>query len=145
MPEIPIRHRTVTKALHGYPKKHGLDIEWISNELWNQFNIKVAHSTVQRYLNPDDDLKLPADLMVPICVICNNDFSVCSLVKRGFEKIEINTSTIALLMKEASEAITELATTIEDGKITHEERQRCIKELLDLKQLVGKLLATLIE
>ena len=140
---IPRGHRVVTKHLHGLPKKHSLDIEWIGNELWNQFDIEVGTSTLQRYLSPNDDLKLPADLVIPICRICNDDFSVCNYINK-YRKIELNISTVARLTKEAGEAISELASALEDGKITREERNRCITELMDLKELVSQLLGELI-
>ncbi len=144
MSQIPTESRATTRALHAYPKKHGLDIEWIANELWNRFKIKVGHSTLGRYLNPDDDLKFPADLIMPFCRICNDDFSVVSFIQKYSVKGEINCSSVARLTKEAGEAVVELAGSIEGGKISHDERQRCIKELMDVKELVNQLLATLI-
>lgn len=145
MADIPTDMRTVTKVMHGYPKKHSLDIDWISNELWNKFRIKVAHSTLQRYLEPNDDLKLPADLVAPLCMICNHDFSVCDFIKKDTEKIKIKNKSVGILTKKAGKAITELAEAIEDDYINEDERTACIKKLTDLKGLVSKFLATLIE
>lgn len=145
MSKIPMKYRTVTQALHGYPKKHGYDIEWIANEMWNRFGIKLGHSTLERYLNPNDDLKFPADLIEPFCLICDNDFSVLDFIKKAPEKIDITCRSVAGLMKEAGEAVAELSETVKDGRIEPGERQRCIKELLELKELAAGLLARLIK
>ncbi len=145
MCKIPTSLRHVTKVLHGYPKKHEITLEWITIELWNRFGIKLAESTLERYFLPNDDLKLPADLVGPICEICNNDYSVLDIIKTNSEKIEINCKSIVKLTKEATEAICTLSGSIEDGKLNHNEKQDCIKELLDLKQFVSKLLAQLVE
>ena len=144
MCQIP--KRKVTKHLHGLPKKHGVSLEWIAQELWNQFGIKIGDSTLQRMLNPNDfDCKLQADLVPYLCMVCNNDFSVCTFIKKNPQKIEISIKTIAKLTKEAGEAMAALAESIEDGVITRDERQRCISELMDLKDIVSKLLASLIK
>jgi hypothetical protein len=145
MCKIPKEHMKLTKAMHMWPKKHEYSIDYIHIELWNQFEIEMSFSALQRFLNPNDPSKLPADLVGPICTICDNDFSFIDLIKIHPEKIEINCSTVAKLTKEAGEAITELAKAIEDGHISHDEKQSCIKELLDLKQLVSRLLARLVE
>lgn len=133
----------ITKILHRYPKKHGLDIEWISNELWNRFGIKIAHSTLQRQLNPNDDMKLWAEIVGPLCIICNNDFSVCEHIKKDMKGIEIKNSSIALLIKKVGSTISEITTAMEDGVIDEDERKSCTKEIVECKALFSKFLATL--
>ena len=150
----------ISTALHGYPKKHGLSLDWISSELWIR-NLywtvdrdtgkkkPLATSTLGRYLNTDDPLPFPLDLFVPFMVICNNDFSALETIESGLGRtsidlntkdIEINISTIATLTKEAGEVITVLAESIEDGKIDEDERRACTKELLELQRITTNLL-----
>ncbi len=147
MYRIPIEYRSVTNVLHGYPKQHGYDIGWIANELWNRFGIKLGKSTLERYLNPNDDLKFPADLITPFCLICDGDFSVVSYIREypDPEKLPVDTLSIGRLTKEAGEAVVALAESIKDGEISHHEKQTCIKELMDTKELASQLLATLID
>ena len=144
MSHIPKDQRRLTGALHGYPKKHGLTIEWIANELWNRFNIKLAHSTLERYLNPNDDPKLPADLIGPICRICNNDFSALEFITISPEKKDVSIRLVASLIKKIGEASTEMSKSLEDGNIDNDERPRCITELLEAKDVINDLLARLI-
>ena len=135
----------LTKALHAYPKKHGFTIEWIANELWNRFEIDIAHSTLERYLNPNDTPKLPGDLIGYICQICNNDFSAIDLITTKPEPGDIEDKDVANAMKEAGEAFVTLSDALEDGRIDREEKPRCIKEVMDAKEVLNDILARLIE
>ena len=110
-----------------------------------RFGIKLGHSTLERYLNPNDDLKFPADLIEPFCLICDNDFSVLSFIKKVPTDIELSCTTVARFMKESSEAVAELSDTVRDGVVKEDERQRCIKELVDVidnaKELLSKFIS----
>ncbi len=145
MCKIPKNKRLLTNALHAYPKKHGLKIEWIANELWNRFDIDLAHSTLERYLNPNDTPKLPADLVSPICQICNNDFSALDLITVETASKPLKNSTVARLMKEVGETAATLSKALEDGVIDHSERADCIKEAIEAKDVLNDILSRLIK
>jgi len=145
MCKIPKDKRPLTNALHAYPKKHGLKIEWIANELWNQFDIDLAHSTLERYLNPNDTSKLPGDLIGYICQICNNDFSAVDLIKIRPNGRKVKNSHTARLMKEVGEAVLTISKSLEDGEIDHIERPACIKEALEAKEVLNDILSMLIK
>lgn len=145
MCKIPKEKRQLTKALHAYPKKHEITIEWIANELWNRFEIKLAHSTLERYLNPDDESKLPADLVGPVCQVCNNDFSALEFITTKPSDNEVRNSTTARLLKEVGEAAAKLSKSLEDGRVDRNERPECIKEMMDVKEVVNDILSRLIK
>lgn len=146
MCQIPKDRRQLTKALHGYPKKHGLTIEWVANELWNQFDIDIAHSTLERYLNPNDDPKLPADLVGPICRICNNDFSALDHITTKPKVGEVENEHVAIAMKEVGEATAKLSQSLmNDGRIDHIERPECTKEVMEAIDALKDILAMLIK
>jgi len=145
MCKIPKDKMQLTKALHAYPKKHGLAIEWIANELWNRFEIDVAHSALERYLNPNDTPKLPADLVSPICQICNNDFSALDFITVEQASKPIKNSTVARLMKEVGETAATLSKALEDGVIDYSERADCIKEAIEAKDVLNDILSRLIK
>ena len=145
MCQIPKGQRRLTNAIHAYPKKHGLKIEWIANELWNRFEIDLAHSTLERYLNPNDTPKLPADLIGPICQICNNDFSILDFITVETVPKPIKVGTVAMLMKEVGEAAATLSKALDDDHISHDERPDCIKEVLEAKKVLNEILSRLIK
>ena len=151
-PMIPHHLRSVTKIIHGYPKAHGFSIEWISMELWNQFEIRVPESTLKRYLNPNDDLPLPADLIVPICVVCENDYAVLDLIEASVGRSAapdecpaygIDMTAVARLAKKAGEAIAVLAESTGDGVISPDEREDCKEALQIMVAKSNRLLAKL--
>jgi|SRR6056297_1278617 DNA-binding IclR family transcriptional regulator len=138
----------ITTVLHHYPKKHGLSIEWIAD------TIGVPKSTLQRYLslNTETALPFPLRLLIPFMRACNNDFSALDVLESrigrtaytiGGVGIEIDCAAVASLAKEAGEAISAMAATIADDKITEDERRTCIKELLDLQKITSSLLLQL--
>jgi len=136
----------ITTELHEYPKRHGLSIEWIAD------HIGVNVSTLQRYLNPHDDLPFPLKVMIPFMRACNNDYTALDLLESRLGRtsidisnkiIEINYKSIAKLAKEAGEAIAALGGSIADGKIDNNEKKICSKELLDLQKTTNALLMQL--
>lgn len=145
MCKIPKDKMQLTKVLHAYPKKHGLAIEWIANELWNRFEIDIAHSTLERYLNPNDTPKLPGDLIGPICRICNNDFSALDFITIEPESTPLKNRTVARLMKEVGEVASTLSSALEDGVIDQDERTDCIKEAIEAKDVLNDILSRLIK
>jgi|GEM_PF-1219570 hypothetical protein len=139
----------ITSQLHGYPKKHGLSINWIGIELFNRFGIDISESSLQAYFSPDNKTPLPAYLIVPICRICNNDFSILDIIEADAKRTAISISceptplnykSVAKLAKEAGEAIATVAGAIEDKIVTHDESKDCVKELLDLQSVTTGLL-----
>lgn len=48
-------------------------------------------------------------------------------------------------MKEVGEASATLSEALEDGRIDREEKPRCIKEVMDAKEVLNDILARLIE
>lgn len=145
MCKIPNDKMQLTKAVHAYPKKHGLTIEWIANELWNRFEIDIAHSTLERQLNPNDTPKLPGDLIGYICQICNNDFSAIDLITIEPASKKVKNRTVARFMKEVGEASATLSEALEDGRIDREEKPKCIKEVMDAKEVLDDILSRLIK
>ena len=138
----------ITTALHHYPKKHGLSIEWIAD------TIGIPKSTLQRYLSQNDEVALPFPmrLLIPFMKACNNDFSALDLLesrlgrtayKTNATGIDIDCAAVASLAKEAGEAISAIADAIADKKITDDERKKCTKELLDLQKITVSLLLQL--
>lgn len=138
----------ITTALHHYPKKHGLSIEWIAD------TIGVPKSTLQRYLSTNDDVSLPFPLrlLIPFMRACNNDFSALDILESrigraayitGGTGIKMDCSAVASFAKEAGEAISAMAGAIEDGIITEDEKRICTKELLDLQRITGAFLLKL--
>jgi len=134
----------ITNLLHSYPKRHGFSLEWISSELWNQIGYKVPTSTLQAYLSPNNPTPFPAYLIVPFCTVCNRDFSALDLIEAEAGRIAmdysgdeatINLENISKLVKEAGEAISILGKSALSKRSLEENRQKCIKKILDLQNI----------
>lgn len=140
----------ITNMVHGYPKKHKVSIKAISIALFNRYNIDVSESSLQAYFSPDHKTPLPAYLVVPICEICNNDFSILDLMEADAKRTamnvscdsqsEINYKTVAMLAKESGEAISALAKTIDTKHATPDEIRICISEILDMQRAATEVL-----
>lgn len=137
----------ITTALHHYPKKHGLSIEWIAD------HIGVPKSTLQRYLslNEETALPFPLRLLIPFMKACNNDFSALDLLESRIGRTAYETcgsgklgvGTISKIAKKSGEAISCLADSLADGKIDDDEARTCATELLDLQKEVSTALVEL--
>lgn len=136
----------ILNTLHEMPKKHGLSIEWIADQMG------VNTSTLQRQLNPNDSFPFPLRKLIPFMRACNNDFSPLDLLESRLGRTAYNTSAkcikldcnaLAGLAKEAGDAISTLAESISDQTINPDEKEKCTKELLDLQKVVSMLLVSL--
>ena len=136
----------ILNTLHGMPKKHGLSIEWIADQMG------VNPSTLQRQLNPDDPFPFPLKKTIPFMRACNNDFSPLDLIESRIGRaaytissqgMPIDCNSVAKLAKEAGEAISTMADAISDNRIDDDERRACTKGLSDLQQVVAGLLVQL--
>lgn len=145
----------ITNILHGYPKKHGLSIDWISSELWNQGLVEkpIPFSTLQAYLSPNHKTPFPAYLLVPFCRVCNNDFSALDMLevsagRTAFdipkdESIEVNHKSLTRLINTSNTALTKLSACLEDGVVDEEESEELIPALFEHLKRVSIVLSKL--
>jgi len=136
----------ITTALHGYPKKHGLSIEWIAD------NIGVTASTLERYLNPNDKLPFPIKLIIPFMRSCNNDYSALDLLESRLGRVafklpqtdqKLATKDVVEMIRQFSDSIRLMADIIEDNKIDKQEDVQLGKHLIKLNQQINEMQARL--
>ena len=138
----------ITTALHHYPKKHGLSIEWIAD------HIGVPKSTLQRYLSVNEEtaLPFPLRLLIPFMNACNRDYSALDLLESrigraacltGIHGKEVDIKALATLAKKSGATISVIAAAIEDQVIDEDENRECTGQLLGLQKEIAMLLVEL--
>lgn len=144
--------RSIEAELHKYPKRHGLSIDWIAIELWNEYGIKVADKTLARYLNPNDELSFPLEIMIPFCLLCNQDCTAIDHLNESAGRVaveipqrdeDVDLKSLAKLAETSGAAMSSMAESLADGIIDNQERKDLTKSMVALAQrvniIIGKL------
>lgn len=123
----------------------GLRVEEIADAMG------VARSTLERMLNPDDRYTLGVDKLIPF-LRAVGELTLLDHIERRLGRVAIsvrpamagmNAPGMCTFMRAAGEAMTVIAQSMEDGRVTRAEARECRREVMELMQVLMGLLASL--